>query len=91
MIGKNKIIFQGSVYCEKDNMALNAFLNQAKRYGWRVSVLLDRTYELLFIINRLFESEITFVPIDPELPSARIKYMVTDSKTDYMISQKSKR
>ncbi len=88
MIGKNKIIFQGSVYCEKDNMALNAFLNQAKRYGWRVSVLLDRTYELLFIINRLFESEITFVPIDPELPSARIKYMVTDSKTDYMISQK---
>lgn len=88
MIRKNKIIFQGSVYYEKDNMALNAFLNQAKRYGWRVSVLLDRTYELLFIINRLFESGITFVPIDPELPPARIKHMVTDSKTDYMISQK---
>lgn len=52
-----------------------------------VGIMLHRSQELLFAILGVLKSGCTYLPIDPEYPIDRIKYVEAHSKLQYIITQ----
>ncbi|WP_444997366.1 non-ribosomal peptide synthase/polyketide synthase [Aliikangiella sp. IMCC44359] len=75
--------------------ALNQQANQLARYLRRlgvttdshVAICIDRSLEMLISILAVLKSGAAYIPVDPNYPEARISFMLTDSNTEFMISQ----
>ncbi len=52
-----------------------------------VAIILERTPMLLTLIKTLFEYEITFIPIDKDLPAEKIHYLLQDSNAEVVVTQ----
>lgn len=52
-----------------------------------VGIMVDRTPEMLISILSVLKSGNAYLPIDPEYPQERIKYMILDSETRFVLSQ----
>ena len=52
-----------------------------------MGVLIDRPPELPFIIEALFENNITYIPIDPSFPQERVGYILADSQAQLVSTQ----
>lgn len=56
--------------------------------GQIVSVLLERSFPLLIALLAILKSGKAFIPIDPELPTERIKHIVNSSQSNLLITDK---
>lgn len=51
------------------------------------AVILDRSPEMIATIMAMLQMEIAFVPIDPNFPKERIKWILQDAQVDFVVSQ----
>jgi len=54
-----------------------------------VGMLVERSPEMIIGILGILKAGGAYMPIDPEYPEERISYMLTDSKTGILVTQKS--
>ena len=66
----------------------NALIGFGIGPGKIVGVLLDRTIEFIVSEVAVLRAGAAFVPIDPTYPEQRIKYIMEDIQTKYLISSK---
>jgi len=87
------VVFQDRQLSYKD---LNAKANQLARYlkshseikpDTLVASCLDRSLEMIIGILGIIKAGAAYVPIDPEYPTERIKYILNDTKTDIILTQ----
>ncbi|MCK5056810.1 MAG: amino acid adenylation domain-containing protein, partial [Candidatus Aminicenantes bacterium] len=53
-----------------------------------VALMVDRSLEMMAAILGILKAGSAYLPIDPGFPQARIKYMLQDSETIFLITQK---
>ena len=53
-----------------------------------VGILVDRSLEMIVGVMGIIKSGAAYMPIDPEYPADRIEYMIEDSRTKILLSQK---
>ncbi|MBL4648063.1 MAG: AMP-binding protein [Gammaproteobacteria bacterium] len=55
----------------------------------RVGILLDKNFHLLVALLSALHAGVTYIPIDPNLPDERIKYMLADASIEHLITSKN--
>ncbi len=76
---------------------LNARANQFANYlvskgfpnGSRVGVYSLRSFDMVAVLYGILKAGATYVPLDPEYPEERIKYMLEDAELDLIFSQQT--
>lgn len=53
-----------------------------------VGVMLNRSFEMMVSILAVLKAGAAYIPIDPEYPEERISYMLSNSKSPILLSQK---
>ncbi|MCK4259937.1 MAG: amino acid adenylation domain-containing protein, partial [Halanaerobiales bacterium] len=53
-----------------------------------VGIMVDRSLEMLIGIMAILKAGGAYLPLDPEYPEARIEYILTDSNTTLLLTQK---
>ena len=79
-------------YAELENLSCklaNILISYHIGPGKLVGILLDRTVEFIVSEVAILRAGAAFVPIDPSYPEQRIKYIMEDIQTKYLISSKS--
>lgn len=77
-------------YAECDlasNQLANWLLDQGLAPGSRVALCLDRSFEMVIAILGILKAGAAYVPIDPRYPEERIRFILNDTKTAYVITQ----
>jgi amino acid adenylation domain-containing protein len=92
--GKEAIVFEGNtlLYREFDikvNRIANNLKNQGVKPGDVIAVLLTRSFELIATVTAIIKYGAAYLPIDPEYPSERIRTILNESKTRFLISNES--
>ncbi len=83
---------------ESNEITYNTLNERANQVAWKlrelgvqpddlVSILLERSMEMVIAILGVLKSGAAYVPIDPDYPQERIDYTLEDSKTAITISQ----
>ena len=52
-----------------------------------VGITGERSEKLIYIILACIENNITFIPIDKDIPNARVEYMIDNSGADYLLGE----
>ncbi|WP_440617373.1 amino acid adenylation domain-containing protein [Cysteiniphilum sp. 6C5] len=87
------IVFEEKQFTYKE---LNAKSNQLARYLKTLSniqpddliaICLDKSLEMIVGILGILKSGAAYVPIDPNSPNERVKYILDDTKTSLLLSQ----
>lgn len=73
---------------EKANALANYLINNGITHGDIVGILLNRSIEMLVCIIAILKSGATYVPIDPNYPEHRIKYILDNSSIKIILSEK---
>lgn len=83
---KNKITYK------ELNEKANSIARTLKDYGIKdgdlVGIILNRSFEMISAILGVLKSGAAYIPIDPQYPSDRIKYMLENSNSKLIISTK---
>ena len=84
------IVFRGTEYTREDcrdaiDSAVARIINRKVDI---VGIICRRTPELLFLMERLYEVGITFVPIDPDCPVSRRDYILRTAGVEWIIMQR---
>ncbi|HCY85515.1 MAG TPA: non-ribosomal peptide synthetase [Desulfobacteraceae bacterium] len=74
---------------------LNARTNQVGRYlqklgvapGTRVAICMERSPEMVIGLLGIMKAGGTYVPVDPEYPEDRIRYMLEDTQAPLLVTQ----
>ena len=74
---------------EKANVIANALINRGVKPKSNVLVMLSRDSNLIASILGILKAGCAFIPIDPEYPQERIKYIYENSQADYIIANES--
>lgn len=77
-------------YSELDQKAgqlATMLIKQGCSNGQTVGILTDRTVDLIIGIFAILKAGATYLPIDPEYPAERIKYMLDDSHSQLLLTQ----
>ncbi|QRF31060.1 non-ribosomal peptide synthetase [Bacillus safensis] len=87
------ISFDNQSITYKDlNENANKFANYLKKYGVGseeiVGVCVERSINMVICILGILKAGGCFVPIDPSFPKERIRYIIEDSKTSLIITNK---
>ena len=72
--------------CLSDKFAAFLHDNYNLKVGDNVSIILDRSIDLIIVILSVLKCGCSYVLIDPSHPSDRIKYMIENSNSKYVIS-----
>ncbi len=51
----------------------------------KVSIMVNRSFEMFVAILGVLKTGASYIPIDPEYPADRIQYMLSDSKSDLLL------
>jgi len=86
--------FEGRVVTYRE---LNERVNQLAHYlrkkgvepDAKVGLLLDRSFEMLTGILGIHKAGGSYVPMDPEYPKTRLEYMLKDSESPVLVTQRS--
>ncbi len=71
---------------ERSNQMARFLLDAGLKTEDRVGLCLDRSIDLIVAILGIQKAGGAFVPLDPDLPEPRIRYMVEQSQAAYVIS-----
>ncbi len=76
---------------ERANQLANFLIAKGVSATSQVVVCLDRSIAMVVALLAVLKSGKAYIPVDPEYPVSRIKYIVENSKADYIVSEKSHR
>ena len=84
------IVFRGTEYTREDcrDAVDSAVARIINRKVDIVGIICRRTPELLFLLERLYEVGITFVPIDPDCPVSRRDYILKTAGVEWIITKR---
>lgn len=71
---------------KRSNQLAHYLREQGVTNGSLVAIFLDRSFDLIVGILGILKAGAAYVPIDPSYPDARKKYMLEDSKTEWLIT-----
>lgn len=71
---------------EKANSLAYALREKGLKNNDIVGILIPRSFEMIIAILAVLKSGASYIPIDPDYPSDRIKYMLENSKTALLLS-----
>lgn len=85
--------FEGNTYTykqlnEKANRQAQVLKQNGLQAGSGIAILLDRSPELIISILAAFKAGAYYVPIDVELPTERIHFIVQDCRADLIVTEK---
>jgi len=94
-----KTPFNTALICENNSLTyqeLNEKANSLAHFlrskeigsGSIVGIMVNRSLEMIIGILAIIKTGAAYLPIDPEYPEDRIKYMLEDSKTDILLVNK---
>jgi amino acid adenylation domain-containing protein len=73
---------------EQANQLAQYLLKQGIKQGQLVPVCIERSTAMIIGVLAILKAGGVYVPIDPEYPSQRIKFMLEDSAADLIVSSK---
>ncbi|MCP4218219.1 MAG: amino acid adenylation domain-containing protein, partial [bacterium] len=71
---------------EKSNLPASRLQNKGVRPGSIVGIKTERTVEMMIGILAVLKAGGAYLPIDPDYPSERIRYMLADSNVRILLS-----
>ncbi|PNQ87653.1 non-ribosomal peptide synthetase, partial [Paenibacillus polymyxa] len=88
------LVFKG---CELTYEALNRKANKIARYlknkgvgeNTLVAIMAERSFEMVIGIMGILKAGAAYVPIDPDYPEERIRYLMDNSNTNILLTQES--
>lgn len=86
LVFKNRILTYSELNHSANRLARLLRDNGAKP-GRIVGIMVERSPEMIIGIMAILKAGCAYLPIDPEYPAERIKYMLDDSGSDILISQ----
>ncbi|MEQ8223849.1 MAG: amino acid adenylation domain-containing protein, partial [Candidatus Eremiobacterota bacterium] len=72
---------------ERANKLAHVLRGEGVKPDSRVAILLDRSYHMIVSVLAVVKSGGSYVPIDPEYPIERIKYIISDSDSLMLITE----
>ncbi|HDX9649186.1 TPA: amino acid adenylation domain-containing protein, partial [Bacillus cereus] len=72
---------------EKSNQIARILQNKGVQPDTVVGIMLERSLEMIIGIMGILKSGAAYLPIDPEYPEERIKYIVEDSGTNIILTK----
>ncbi|WP_161624828.1 non-ribosomal peptide synthetase [Streptomyces spectabilis] len=84
--GQEEVLTYEALSARSDALA-SCLVARGVRRGDLVSVLLDRSPDLVATLLGILKAGAAYVPLDPELPAARLTDIVTDSGTPLIVTQ----
>jgi amino acid adenylation domain-containing protein len=73
---------------QRANQLANYLRNQHIRHDDLVAVYMERSLEMVISLLGILKAGAAYVPIDPDYPKERILYMLEDSNTSILLTQK---
>ena len=73
---------------EKVNSLANHLLECGVKANTVVGILINRSIEMIIAILAVLKSGGVYIPMDPEYPESRVKYMLEDSECKILLSSK---
>ncbi|MCK4120516.1 amino acid adenylation domain-containing protein [Ralstonia nicotianae] len=88
------LVFQGSsvTYGELNSRAnrLASYLTRnGSRKGEFIAICLDRSIEMIVALLGILKAGATYLPLDPEYPSKRLRYMIEHAQASLVISSRN--
>ncbi|MDR6224078.1 non-ribosomal peptide synthetase [Desmospora profundinema] len=74
---------------ERSNSVARVLLQQGVKPGDRVGLVMEKSHDFIVGMLAILKSGGAYVPIDPEYPVARIRYLLEDSRAEIIVSQTS--
>ena len=74
---------------DKANRIANGLIKRGVKAGSNVLIMLNRDENLIAGILGILKAGCAYIPIDPEYPDERIRYIYQDSQAEYIISDAS--
>lgn len=71
---------------EKSNQLANYLINSGIKPGNIIGILLNRSLEMIIGLIAILKTGCTYLPIDPEYPANRIKYIIKNSNTNTILT-----
>ena len=71
------------------NVFSNILLNKGIKENEQVVLLLDRSLEMIIAMLSVIKIGAYYIPIDPSWPEERVNYIIEDSKSNVVITDKS--
>ena len=68
---------------QKANQMARMLQDQGVSKGEIVAIMIDRSLEMIIGIIGILKAGAAYLPMDPEYPKERVKYMLEDSRPDY--------
>lgn len=72
---------------EKSNQLANYLINKNVGRGSIVGVMLERSFEMVIGILGILKAGAAYLPIDPNYPNERMKYLITDSEAHCLLTK----
>ncbi|NLN64296.1 MAG: amino acid adenylation domain-containing protein [Clostridiaceae bacterium] len=72
---------------ERANQLARVLRHKGVKPNRIVGVMVERSIEMIVSILGVLKAGGAYLPIDPQYPAARIRYMLTDSQTDIVLTQ----
>ncbi|MCM0036503.1 MAG: amino acid adenylation domain-containing protein [Burkholderiaceae bacterium] len=94
LIFENGQIHSSLTYAQIDaqsNQLARHLISQGVGPDQIVAVLLDRSAQMIVAMLAVLKAGAAYLPLDPELPLARLHFMLTDSKSGMLITSKARR
>ncbi|WP_417852004.1 amino acid adenylation domain-containing protein [Tumebacillus lipolyticus] len=74
---------------ERSNQVAHLLVSRGIRSGDFVSIILDRSIETVVAMLGVLKAGGVYVPIDAEYPEERIRYMIADSQSPYLLTDRA--
>jgi bacitracin synthase 3 len=87
ILGENRITYQE--LNEKANKLAKILNSQGVKSNSIVGIMIDRSFELVIGILGILKAGAAFLPIDPNYPIERVHYMLDDSCSEVLLSNKN--
>ncbi len=72
---------------ERSNAIAQKILEKTKDENQIVGLCIDRSLEMVIGLLGILQAGCAYLPIDPEYPKKRIRFMISDAKVNYILSE----
>ncbi|MEC0230608.1 non-ribosomal peptide synthetase family protein [Paenibacillus alba] len=74
---------------ERANQVANMLLSKGLRKGDFVTLFMERSLDTIISLLGVLKAGGAYVPVDPEYPEERIRYIIGDTKTGYILTKQN--
>ncbi len=72
----------------KSNQLAQHFREKGVKQGSLVGIMVERSLEMIVGVLGIIKAGAAYLPIDPDYPKGRIRYMLADSQTQLLLTQR---